>query len=148
MRRILSLALVVALSLPAAALAAGPTTMKPGLWQLTVKMSMAGLPTALPARTFKRCITRQDIDKNQGVPKPRTENGMTCTVKKHERSRNTEHYTVACTGKQGSMTVDGTTTYDSDSAYHAEVHTSGTVDGRATDTTEHIQASRVGDCGQ
>lgn len=146
MRRIL--ALVLAASCPVAALAAGATPMRPGLWEITVKMSMAGVPMTLPAHTFKRCVTQKDIDKSQGVPQPHTENGMTCAVKKRERSGNTERYTVLCTGKQGSMTVNGTTTFDSETAYHAEVHTSGTVAGRSLDSTEHVQARRVGDCTQ
>lgn len=122
------------------------TAMRPGLWEMTTRMQMPGMPYQMPARTFRRCITQADLDKNHGVPKPQTHGDMTCTMANFTRSGNTLNYTMKCTGKDGDMQFDGSTTMDSRDAYHGTMHMTGTAEGHAMDMTGKTQGKRIGDC--
>lgn len=125
-----------------------PDMMNPGLWEMTVQMQMSGVPMQLPSHTYRHCVTKADLEKNHGVPKPENTKDMTCTMKKFDRSGNTLTYTMECTGTHGTMTLDGASTFESRDAYHGTMHMTGTVEGRQMDMTSKVQAKRVGDCSQ
>ncbi len=129
-----------------AASAGTANMMKPGLWETTVQMQIAGMPMAMPARTMRRCITQADLDKNHGMPKPQTRGGMKCAAAKFDRSGNAVTYSMKCTGKDGAVELNGTNVFDSRDAYHGTMHMTGAAQGHPMNITSNIKAKRVGDC--
>jgi hypothetical protein len=78
---------------------------KDGLWQITTKVEMKGIPAQMPATTVKQCIT-----KNNPVPQSDAKN-YECKTKGHSVSGDTVTYVVECTGKNSAMIIIGETTY-------------------------------------
>jgi hypothetical protein len=127
----------IALFIVAAALAlpvlAAP--MKPGKWQITAQMSMAGMDMKMPANTFERCITPEEAEKPQ-PPKQRNDD---CKVEDYKLDGNTLTYKINC-AKTGA-TGEGKITFNNDS-YEGGLHL--TTQGR--DVTVTYTAKRLGDC--
>ena len=92
--------------------AAAPN-MKPGLWEVTVKMEMPGMPQGMQAQTTQRCITAKDLDDPRKVgpgADPRT--ASQCEVSNYRMQGNTASWDMACKGPEqmkgsGSMTYQG-----------------------------------------
>jgi hypothetical protein len=78
---------------------------KDGLWEITTKVEMKGIPAQMPATTVKQCIT-----KSNPVPQSDAKN-YECKTKDHSVSGNTVTYIVECTGKNSAMLTIGETTY-------------------------------------
>jgi hypothetical protein len=81
---------------------------KEGLWEITTKTEIQGMPGQMPATTTKQCITKNDI-----VPKPeKQEKGQECKIKDQKVSGDTVTYTIECKDKGGTvLEVSGKTTY-------------------------------------
>jgi len=86
--RLRALALAIALGLPAApALAA----MQPGLWELTMTVTVDGKPQTVPAA--RECISQKDIDDGEKtLPRP---DGK-CTLSNVKRTPERATYDLAC----------------------------------------------------
>jgi hypothetical protein len=78
---------------------------KEGLWEITTKVEMKGVPMQMPATTVKQCIT-----KDNAVPKSASED-YECKTKDYNVSGDTVTYSVECWGKGGLMITQGKTTY-------------------------------------
>ncbi|MBN1473876.1 MAG: DUF3617 domain-containing protein [Syntrophaceae bacterium] len=78
---------------------------KEGLWEITTKVEMKGVPMQMPATTVKQCIT-----KDKAVPKSASED-YECKTKNYKVSGDTVTYSVECWGKGGLMITEGKTTY-------------------------------------
>jgi len=87
---------------------AGLAEMKEGLWEITTKTEIKGMPTQMPATTTRQCITKNDV-----VPKPeRQEKGQECKIKDQKISGDTVTYVIECNDKSGTtIEVSGKTTY-------------------------------------
>lgn len=144
---------IAALAATAAAAGTGtsaPATaavkMQPGMWQTTIEMTMANLPRLRAERTYRRCITQADIDKNDVVPQTETRADLSCTTKDFKRTGNTATYRLECTGDTGKTSAEGKITFTSATAYDATIRTTGQVRGRSVETNRTVHAERVGDC--
>lgn len=129
--------LAVAAVLPAAALAGGG--MKPGQYTYTVKMEMPGMPFAMPAQNFERCVTQADVDKGKQYDN-QSDRGKDCEVKNLKQTGAKTTFDMAC--KDGTT---GTAEYTS------------TADGMTGKTVMHMKdqpqamtmnmsSKRTGDC--
>ena len=118
----------------------------PGLWETTVQMQMAGVPMQLGGHNVKHCITQAELDKDKGFPKPQNTADMSCSTPDYQLSGNTMTYTMKCTGKQGEMTMSGSTTLDSRDAYHGTMTMTGSMQGHPMQMTSNYTSKRVGDC--
>ncbi len=78
---------------------------KEGLWEITTKAEMKGVPVQMPATTVKQCIT-----KDKPVPKSVSDD-YECKVKDYKVSGDTVTYKMECWGKEGLMITEGKTTY-------------------------------------
>jgi Protein of unknown function (DUF3617) len=78
---------------------------KDGLWEITTKVQMKGVPAQMPATIVKQCVT-----KNNPVPQSTAKN-YECKTKNHSVSGNIVTYTVECTGKNSTVLTIGETTY-------------------------------------
>lgn len=119
--------------------------MAPGLWEMNVQMQMEGMPMSIPQQTLRKCITQVTLNKNHGLPKPQTQGNITCNPTSMDRSGNTIHWTMACSG-QGKMQMDGTVAFDSRDTYHSTVHMSGSMQGHPIQMIQTTQGKRIGEC--
>jgi hypothetical protein len=78
---------------------------KEGLWEITTKAEMKGVPVQMPATTVKQCIT-----KDKAVPKSASDN-YECKTKSYKVSGDTVTYSVECRGKEDLIITEGKTTY-------------------------------------
>ena len=114
MPHITRIALVV-VSLLIASLAAcgggqsGPS-MKEGLWEISIKMDMPGMPVQMPPQTYRQCLTHKDM-----VPKTQEQPGQTnCREVKREVKGDTVSWVIECKAEEGTVTSTGTMTYKGD----------------------------------
>lgn len=78
---------------------------KDGLWEITTKAEMKGMPGQLPSTTMRQCIT-----KSNPVPKSDTKRSE-CKTKDYKQSGDTVTYTIECTGKDSVVLTSGKMTY-------------------------------------
>ena len=110
----------------------------PGLWQMTMKATMAGMGE-MPARTQNMCFTAEDLS---GGPIPSTDEN--CQILEQNVSGNKATWKMRCSG-QVAMEGSGTTTF-SRTAYTSVINMSGSFNGQQMNMTQHVDAKRVGDC--
>ena len=128
------LAVLAGVLLPVAALAADKS-MKPGLYDYTVKMEMPGMPFEMPPQAFQSCVKQEDVDKGKQY---QTQRDQDCEVKNLKQSTGKASFDIAC--------KDGTTG-------HADYTFTGTsmtgkqvLTREGTPMTMNMSAKRVGDC--
>lgn len=140
--RIAALPVLAAALLASHAHGAATPNMKDGLWEITMKMEMAGMPQAMPPQVMQRCITKKDLeDPTKAMPGNSPANGR-CKMTDHKIQGNTATWNVACEdGTAGS----GTATYSSTS--YTSTNTITSKHGGATQTmTLHNSGRHLGDC--
>lgn len=138
----LALASLLTLSLIACGGGQSGPNMKEGLWEITVKMDMPGMPMQMPPQTFRQCLNKKDM-----VPQNKEEPGRTdCKEIKREVKGDTVNWVIECKAEGGTVTSSGTMTYKNDTL-------EGTVkvrvpDGRrgAMEMTQHMNGKWVGPC--
>jgi hypothetical protein len=137
--RIGTLALVtLALSLT---LLAQTSPMRPGNWQVTMKMSIPGMKMDMPPITTSHCVTPEMVkDPQSAIPKgPNADND--CKVSDYKFTDNTASYKMVCT-KPAPMTAVGEMKYSGTDAYTGTM----TMDSSGQKMTMSYDAKRLGDC--
>ena len=77
--------------------------MKEGLWEITTKAEMKGMPMQMPATTMKQCMTKKDM-----TPKPEKQpKGQECTMKDQKVSGDTVTYTMECKSADSTTVQNG-----------------------------------------
>jgi|ERR1043166_2215305 hypothetical protein len=115
--------------------------MQPGMWEITTKTEMPGIPVAIPPQTMRHCYTRKDVD-DGALPKGK--DAQNCKVKDYALKGNTGSWTVECTG-ENAMTGAGTMTYASNS-YSGSMKSKIKQGGQIMEMTQSWSGKRVGDC--
>ncbi|MBW1980621.1 MAG: DUF3617 family protein [Deltaproteobacteria bacterium] len=139
-RIVFLLPLVLCLLFTTAALA-GPN-MRDGLWQITTKMEMPGMPGQMPPMTSRHCLTSEDI-----VPQ-KPEPGQQCKITSTRISGNTVSWVMQCSTNEGTMTSNGEVTYKGDT-FDGVIKTTMKQSSQAPmNMTMHISGRRVGDCSK
>ncbi len=88
------------------ALPAEKLNLKPGEWEINVKMEMPGMPFPMPPTTVKQCLTQ-----DEPVPNPKSE-GQDCTYKELEITGNSAKWKIECKMEGGqTMQGDGEVTF-------------------------------------
>lgn len=72
--------------------------MQPGLWQMTMKATMSGLPMAMPPQTHstKVCLKKKDIERPW--KSMQAHNHENCTFSNVKINGHRASYTMKCTG--------------------------------------------------
>lgn len=114
------------------ALADAPN-MKEGLWQITIKMEMEGMPMEMPEMTHSQCITKQNAVPSQPDQK--------CKMISNKVKGDTVTWEMECDTPQGPAHTKGTITYSGDTF-------TGTVDMNMGQMvmTQKMRGQRVGEC--
>ena len=139
---------VLCLAATAGAHAAAGPNMKPGLWEVTVKMEMLGMPQGMPPRTSQRCITPKDTEDPSKVgpgDAGRPGKGASdCTMSNYRMQGNTASWEMTCKGPE-QMKGTGSITYEGD-RYSGVNRMSMNQGGKPTQMTMTYSGRRLGDC--
>lgn len=134
------IAITLAGSVPATAGKKAP--IRPGEWQTTIHVQMAGMPAgmgmAIPPIITNSCVTEKDLVPN--IQRP----GEKCEVLKQKITGSTVDWKVQCQTEQGKVTGTGKATYKAASY-------TGTMDmvmegEQGMKMTYHMAGKRVGPC--
>jgi len=109
------------------------------LWEVIVKMDMAGMPMAMPAQTQQICKPKGTGKDEELVPQERD-----CRMTDVKRSGNRMTFTMVCDGKD-KLTGTGDITSDRDS-YQGTMRMQGTMDGSPVNMTQTFSGKRLGNC--
>ncbi|BCA80972.1 DUF3617 domain-containing protein [Desulfuromonas sp. AOP6] len=131
--------LVVGLSLGGLALAA-EVQMRPGLWEISSRLEMPGMPMQMPAMTHTQCLSKEDL-----VPQ-RAESDQQCRLIENKVSGNTVRWVMQCTSDEGTTTARGEVTYQGDS-FKGQVRIETVLPGQEPmEMVSHTTGKRIGDC--
>jgi hypothetical protein len=91
--------------------AIGSPNIKEGLWKVTAKIELPGIPMAIPPAVKTECL-----DKNRLIPKTgKVENCHDCKIIKVDIKDNTVKWHEECDSPEGKVIVDGEIVYSGDS---------------------------------
>ncbi len=85
------------------------TDLKEGLWEMTSKMEMKGMPLHMTAQKFKQCITKE-----RSVPMETEKGDTKCKVIEQKVKGDTIFWKIICNDKEGETIVTGKGTYKND----------------------------------
>jgi hypothetical protein len=130
--------LTVALSYTALAQTESP--MRPGSWEVTMKMSMPGME--MPPTKATQCVTAEMLkDPAASIPKGPGEND--CKMSDYKFTANTATYKMTCTKPQP-MTMLGEMKYSGTDAYTGTVQ----MEMSGHKMSMSMDAKRLGDCAK
>ena len=114
-----------------------------GLWEITTKMEIEGMPMQMPARKHTQCLTKKNMLKTM-VPKEQTKEEE-CKITDQKVSGNTVTWAMKCSGKDA-MEVTGKTTYHDDTFEGSMIMISSDPNGGKMKMINHISGKRIGEC--
>ncbi len=107
--------------------------MRDGLWEITSKMEMPGMPMQMPAVKHTQCLTSKD-----NVP---LDTEHDCKIKNTDVKGNTVTWEMHCVSEGKPMKSIGKITYKGDTF---EGETKMEMDGM--NMTQHMSGRRIGNC--
>lgn len=123
------------LAVPAVSLAADG--MRDGLWEITSKMEMPGMPMKMKPTVMKHCYSKADVADRKKVIASRDKN---CTVTEMKNTGNKVTWAMKCTG-QNAGTMNGETVFSGDT-YTSVMH----MNSQGHKMTMNVKGKRLGDC--
>ena len=108
------------------------------LYEVTVKMEMAGMPMQMPAITQRNCVKKGGNDADLV---PHQEN---CKVTDVKRTGNRMTFALACTGRDA-MKGTGDFTFAGD-GYSGQIRLMGKMENEDVQMTQAITGRRIGAC--
>jgi hypothetical protein len=109
-----------------------------GLWEITLKTEIEGMPMTMPPVTNTQCITRDTL-----VPKS-NQPGQECEITNQKIVGNTITYDIVCSGRGGSVKGHGEATYTGDTmAGKMEMNMPGQDDMKII---TKMSGKRIGPC--
>jgi hypothetical protein len=144
----LVLALLAAATYSLTVLAQTPN-LRPGKYEDTEEISIAGRPGKMPPRTHVRCFTAEDLKDWSSLSNEDDKRG-TCKIVDRKATGTTLLLTKECSNAAGVFTATIDVTVTSADSYHAVVTMKQSA-GRATNpilqgSTTTATAKRIGDC--
>ncbi len=118
------------------------TNMQEGLWGITTKVEISGLPESLPEHTMQDCVTKKDIEDGK-MHQPDNRNSK-CEVKDYKVERNKASWNIVC-GGDNPTTGSGSVTYSGTSVAGTTKMKTGKK-GQETEITQTFSGKRIGAC--
>ncbi|HKA42948.1 MAG TPA: DUF3617 family protein [Burkholderiales bacterium] len=140
--RLAVIALAATVALACHAQAAAPD-MKEGLWELTAKSEIQGMPGGMPPTTMQRCVTKKDLE-DPSKTAPGLQGDKRCKMTDYRLQGNTATWKLACEG-ENAMTGSGTVTY-AGTSYTGTQTMSMSVEGKALNMTLNFSGRHLGEC--
>jgi hypothetical protein len=110
------------------------------LWEINMKMEMAGAPVAMPMQTQKVCKPKGKQDE---APVPEDSK---CKLVDSKRSGAKSTFRMACEDGKNKYTIDGETESTGPDGYRGKMHTVGKMDGEQVDMTQTFSGRKLGSC--
>ncbi len=129
------LLIVVTLLLFSVTVFAGEPDMKEGLWEITLKMEVPGMPMQMPPQTYTHCMTKKDH-----VPQ-KQESDQDCKMIKHDIKGDTVTWVLECKTTEGTALSNGRVTFKGDS-FQGVVK----VEHGGTEFSQHLKGKWIGQC--
>ena len=124
---------------------AATPNMKDGLWEITMKMEMPGMPAGMKPQVVRQCITKKDLeDPRKTAPSGGDPKDNRCQVTDYKMQGNTASWNMACKG-DGAMTGSGTATY-SGTSYSGTNKMTMNRGGKAQTMTMQYSGRHLGEC--
>jgi len=114
-----------------------------GLWEITTKMEIQGMPMKMPARKHTQCLTKENMLKTM-VPKEQAQEEE-CKITNQKISGNTVTWVMKCSGEDA-MEVTGKTTYHGDTFEGTITMISNDPEEGKMKMINHISGRRIGEC--
>ncbi|MCL5024210.1 MAG: DUF3617 domain-containing protein [Nitrospirae bacterium] len=136
----ITLAATLVFSLSLAGYAFAEPNMQDGMWEITMKTEMPGMPMAIPPVKFNQCLTKKDL-----IPQKRKKN-EDCKMVSTKIDGNTVSWVVKCRTKDGTIDSTGKVTYRGggfDGVINAVMNDSRS--GKM-EMISYMSGQRVGDC--
>ena len=121
-------------------LAQNQSPMRPGNWEVSVKMAMPGMNMEMPAMKQTQCVTAEMI-KDPQASLPKGPGSGDCKVSDYKFTGSTATYKVECT-KPMPMTAVGEMKYSGSDAYVGTM----TIESSGQKMSMSYDAKRIGDC--
>jgi Protein of unknown function (DUF3617) len=117
--------------------------MRPGNWEVIMKMSMPGME--MPPMKQTQCVTQEMLkDPQSAIPKgPNSQGANDCKMSDYKMTGSTASYKMVCTKPQA-MTMVGEMKYSGTDAYVGTVQ----MDMSGQKVSMTMDAKRVGDCSK
>jgi hypothetical protein len=114
----------------------GPN-MKEGLWEITMRMEVPGMPVQMSPQTYTQCLTQKEA-----VPQPRQgEPDQGCTIVNKDIKGDTVSWRVECKTGEGTALSDGRITYKGDTFEGVIQMTQGSMKA-----TQRLSGRWIGKC--
>ena len=120
-------------------LAQTQSPMRPGNWQVTMRMNMPGMGE-MPPMTQTHCVTADMLKDPQGAV-PKGPEGGDCKISDYKLTASTATYKLTCTQPMA-MTMNGEMKYSGTDAYTGTM----TMDANGQKMTMAFDAKRTGEC--
>jgi len=117
--------------------------MHEGLWEITTKTELPGMPMQMPEIKHTQCLTKENMLETT-VPKEQNQDEE-CKITDQEISGNTMTWTMKCSGKNP-MEVTGQTTYNGDTFEGTMTMISNDPNEGEMKIINHISGKRIGEC--
>jgi hypothetical protein len=127
---------IVLLCAPLTLAAQGPDE----LWEVTMKMEMAGAPVQMPEQTQRVCKPK---GKGQEADVPADNK---CKLVDSKQSGRKRTFKMACEDGKNKYTVTGETESTGPDNYRGRMQTTGTMDGEPMNMTQAFSGKKVGGC--
>jgi hypothetical protein len=136
----IALAVMIIASLsPAGSVSAEPN-MQDGMWEITMKTEMPGMPMEIPPMKFSQCLTKKDL-----VPQKKEPN-EDCKMTDMKVDGNTVSWAVKCRMKDGTMDGSGKVTYKGSGFDGVMKAVMNSKDTGRMEVTQRMSGRRIGDC--
>jgi hypothetical protein len=117
--------------------------MQPGMWEITTRVDMPGMPATIPPQIVRHCYTPKDVEDGKGAVSKGGDN-KNCQVKDYQLKGSSASWAMECKG-ENAMTGTGTITFGA-SAYNGTMKMKMQQAGKTMDITQAWSGKRVGDC--
>jgi hypothetical protein len=140
MRFGITMAASIIFSLVLGGVAFADPNMQEGMWEITMKTEMPGMPMEMPPMKFNQCLTKKDM-----VPQKKEKN-EDCKMVNTKVDGNTVTWVMQCRMKDGTMDSAGKITYKGDGFDGVVTAVMNTRDAGKMEFTQHMSGRRTGDC--
>lgn len=108
---------------------------KEGLWEVTIRVEMPGMPMQMPAQTITQCLTKKDITPtSEELP-------AECKITQSNVKGNLVTWAIECDTDEGLMVSAGSFTYQGDT-FEGKV----SVQHAGMDMLQIHSGKRIGEC--
>lgn len=140
MRLGITTAVSIVFSLFLGSIAYAEPNMQEGMWEITSKTEMPGMPMEMPPMKFNQCLTKKDI-----VPQKKEKN-EDCKMVSTNVDGNTVTWVMQCRMKDGTMDSTGKITYKGNGFDGVVKAVMNTKDTGKMEVTQQMSGRRIGDC--